>query len=612
MVELRFLQPTIGRMRRRTALSASMRLMLLAALIVSPGYVTHLMGMTNIASAQDRLVLQEEQMEIPLGVVASPRQEVPSLDGPGGGGLGVFTINAERTAITYDFRFTGPFTSAPQQTQIHLAPIGVNGPPVFFVCETDQITPMPAPPGTPTCPGMEGGRLQGILRETDLIPQPNAGAATFQEALNVIISGGGYLNIRTFNHPSGEARGQMGQIGLGAILSSEPSSMMRREVNGLAKVSMPPERRAISYELTLEGPLTGPVLNAQIHAGSEDQTGPAIFNLCPVPSDATESCLPIEGGTLSGTLRDNDLVTQPIAGIHILADAIDALISGNAYFNVRTEANPDGEVRGQIEVAFSSTLSSEDAVPPVRTPSEATGSALLLLNRDRREVTYSLTLNGQFTGNVREVHVRVAPEGEVGPIAAYICARPSTDPPAGVPRDCPNQRGGSLNGTLTADDFIADRNMGPEDFEEFLAILARGDTYINVSTRRNSDGEIRGQNEPVQHMPDIPDMPDLLTFTEIQETIFVPFCTCHARSNPPLRLALNTDSTYDQLIDEPSVQRPALLRVEPGNPDNSYLIHKLEGGPNILGAQMPRGGPPLSQEIIDDVRAWIAAGALNN
>jgi len=109
-----------------------------------------------------------------------------------------------------------------------------------------------------------------------------------------------------------------------------------------------------------------------------------------------------------------------------------------------------------------------------------------------------------------------------------------------------------------------------------------------------------------------PEMPMSPTFTEIQETILVPFCTCHTGANPPQGLILNTAATYDQLVDEPSVQMPTLLRVEPGNPDNSYLIRKLEGGPNIAGAQMPRGGPPLSQETIDDVRAWITDGALNN
>jgi hypothetical protein len=109
-----------------------------------------------------------------------------------------------------------------------------------------------------------------------------------------------------------------------------------------------------------------------------------------------------------------------------------------------------------------------------------------------------------------------------------------------------------------------------------------------------------------------PEPPIGPTFTEIQETVFVPFCTCHTGANPPQGLVLNTQATYDLLVDEPSAEMPTLLRVEPGNPDNSYLIRKLEGGPNIIGAQMPFGGPPLPQDIIDEIRAWITDGALNN
>jgi hypothetical protein len=62
------------------------------------------------------------------------------------------------------------------------------------------------------------------------------------------------------------------------------------------------------------------------------------------------------------------------------------------------------------------------------------------------------------------------------------------------------------------------------------------------------------------------------------------------------------------LVDVPSVLEPDLLRVAPGDPDNSYLVHKVEGSAAI-GGQMPLGGPPLSAEEINLIRQWIAAGA---
>ncbi len=46
----------------------------------------------------------------------------------------------------------------------------------------------------------------------------------------------------------------------------------------------------------------------------------------------------------------------------------------------------------------------------------------------------------------------------------------------------------------------------------------------------------------------------------------------------------------------------------PGNPDQSYLIQKIEGHAAV-GARMPLGAPPLPQSTIDVIRQWIANGA---
>jgi len=59
----------------------------------------------------------------------------------------------------------------------------------------------------------------------------------------------------------------------------------------------------------------------------------------------------------------------------------------------------------------------------------------------------------------------------------------------------------------------------------------------------------------------------------------------------------------------PSGEVPTLLRVEPGNPDDSYLVQKIEGTASV-GAQMPLGGPALSDEQVAAIRQWITDGAL--
>jgi hypothetical protein len=90
-------------------------------------------------------------------------------------------------------------------------------------------------------------------------------------------------------------------------------------------------------------------------------------------------------------------------------------------------------------------------------------------------------------------------------------------------------------------------------------------------------------------------------------------CHTNVGRNPSGGLNLLHDVAYDQLVNHASTEKPGLLRVSPGNPDNSYLVHKIEGAPGIIGVRMPQGGPPfLSDGQILIVRRWIELGALRN
>jgi hypothetical protein len=75
---------------------------------------------------------------------------------------------------------------------------------------------------------------------------------------------------------------------------------------------------------------------------------------------------------------------------------------------------------------------------------------------------------------------------------------------------------------------------------------------------------------------------------------------------------LSAGNAHGNLVNVSSQEVPDLLRVEPGNPDDSYLVRKIEGGPNIIGERMPRGRPPLSDAQIQRIRAWIEDGAPAN
>ena len=105
--------------------------------------------------------------------------------------------------------------------------------------------------------------------------------------------------------------------------------------------------------------------------------------------------------------------------------------------------------------------------------------------------------------------------------------------------------------------------------------------------------------------------PVTATLSSIQNEIFTPRCaSCHGALAPG-GLDLRAANAFANLVNSPSTQT-TLMRVAPGDPDASYLVHKLDGRSSIVGSRMPQGGPFLSTTEINVVRAWITAGAPNN
>ena len=102
------------------------------------------------------------------------------------------------------------------------------------------------------------------------------------------------------------------------------------------------------------------------------------------------------------------------------------------------------------------------------------------------------------------------------------------------------------------------------------------------------------------------------TLPSIQENIFSTNCAlsgCHAGPNPQQGMNLSAGRAHDNLVNVRSNERPSFFRVEPGAPDSSYLVHKIEGRSSIVGERMPLGGERLSREQINAIRTWIEKGA---
>jgi hypothetical protein len=110
------------------------------------------------------------------------------------------------------------------------------------------------------------------------------------------------------------------------------------------------------------------------------------------------------------------------------------------------------------------------------------------------------------------------------------------------------------------------------------------------------------------------------TLTNVEAMVFTPSCSlsssCHTGASPAGGLNLDAN-THGALIAD-STEVPGKKRVAPGNPDASYLMDKLlnrnlpSQGPNgEIYTSMPPG-VTLEADLIDLVRRWIQAGALDD
>lgn len=109
------------------------------------------------------------------------------------------------------------------------------------------------------------------------------------------------------------------------------------------------------------------------------------------------------------------------------------------------------------------------------------------------------------------------------------------------------------------------------------------------------------------------------TMTNVQVEIFDKSCGrflgCHQGAAPAADL--NLEAPARAKLQRASVQRPERLLVVPEDPEASFLMDKLLGRGLPVGipggsVRMPPSSPSIEAERLELVRAWIAAGALDN
>jgi hypothetical protein len=122
---------------------------------------------------------------------------------------------------------------------------------------------------------------------------------------------------------------------------------------------------------------------------------------------------------------------------------------------------------------FTATLSGQDEVPP--TNSQATGMAEFIVMGD----SVGYTVNASNMQGVTAGHIHSGKQGENGPVVVTL-----------FKNDSPSNEV-SENGSITPDKL--EGPMAGKQLTDLASTMSNGDTYVNIHTEQNPNGEIRGQ-----------------------------------------------------------------------------------------------------------------------
>jgi CHRD domain len=190
--------------------------------------------------------------------------------------------------------------------------------------------------------------------------------------------------------------------------------------------------------------LSGNAIAAHIHVGAAGVAGPVRVPLC----------APCTSG-VTGTAT-------------ITAEVLDAIQNGRAYVNVHTPTNPAGEIRDQVGVVANvkTTLRAAQERPkPKGKLAKAKGTFTATVTRTGTSgvITWRLTFS-KLSGRAIAAHIHSGARGKAGAVIVPLCA--------------PCRSGARGRATVN---------------ESVLNALESGATYVNVHTKKNPAGEIRGQ-----------------------------------------------------------------------------------------------------------------------
>ena len=238
------------------------------------------------------------------------------------------------------------------------------------------------------------------------------------------------------------------------LTGAQEAPAVTTTARGVASFTLNATRDTMFITAAFNG-LSGAITAAHVHDGARGVAGGVVTNLIQF----------VQGNRMQGFLTGTDLSPARIS----------KYLRGEYYINVHTAANPNGEIRGQIELEtdgeYAAVLNGAQEVPAVTT--NGLGLGTFNLSQDQTKFRFKVVFSG-LSSAITNSHFHTGAPGTTG----------------GVIVGTESYRTGN----------VIEGEFAPT--AAFLTALAAGQIYINVHTATNGGGEIRGQVLPtVRSLP---------------------------------------------------------------------------------------------------------------
>jgi Cu/Zn superoxide dismutase len=282
------------------------------------------------------------------------------------------------------------------------------------------------------------------------------------EFLNMILSGGIYLNVHTEDNPGGEIRGQVYKLAREGYIfdlsGGQEVPPTTTTATGAGIVSIDRDQSNAHYMIVYSN-LQGNFTASHFHNGAPGENGGVLFDITDsynafgAADDYWDTSF---DATTSRLFRDNEI-----------------------YVNIHSTLFPGGEIRGNVvrasvlfgdqpfdpefenDFILSAELYGASENPPITT--DGFGLATIYFGTDRTKAQVNVTVTG-LSGAITGAHIHEGLEDENGPVIFPLTFE-----------------GNRIHTEITG---ITSEQLG-----KFIS----GKYYINVHTVENPGGEIRGQ-----------------------------------------------------------------------------------------------------------------------